>query len=290
MSQSRIALRVALSIAAASAIAITPMAVAAPSPESPKILSAAWGLNNANACPTGEKGLDNIPVTFNWFIKPTTIAVTDFVITRTDGTTVTPTCALQFPPDELNEIQTVNLIGDFGDPAGARPQTVTIVGKLEGRPPLAAKWQPITPGLSATIVQLEAGPDISDAWILTPAMLKGDKNACKVGGTFVRVAWSNGMTAVGGKEVGAAAVKSYLAVFTLPNGKVVKVRPLAVADLADHGTTAMDDNMHDLCLPKVPAGAVLTEIRIGANLLQDPNGDPNLAQRFKVQSPKVQAR
>ena len=290
MSRSRIASRVALSIAAASTIALTPMAVAAPSTESPKILSAAWGLNNANACPTGEKGLDNIPVTFNWFIKPTTIAVTDFVITRTDGTTVAPTCALQFPPNELNEIQTVNLIGDFGDPAGARPQTVTVVGALEGRPPLAAKWQPITPGLSKTIVQLEAGPDISDAWILTNAMLKGDKNACKVGSTFVRVAWSNGMTAAGGKEVGPAAVKSYLALFTLPNGKVVKVRPLAVADLADHSTTAMDDNMHDLCLPKVPAGAVLTEIRIGANLLQDPNGDPNLAQRFKVQSPKVQAR
>jgi len=44
------------------------------------------------ACPTGEKGLDNIPVTFNWFIDPTTIKVTDFVITRTDDTTVTPTC------------------------------------------------------------------------------------------------------------------------------------------------------------------------------------------------------
>jgi hypothetical protein len=91
------------------------------------------------------------------------------------------------------------------------------------------------------------------------------------------------MTAVGGIEVGAEAVKSYLALFTLPNGKVIKVRPLAVADLADHSTTAMDDNMHDLCLPKVAAGAVLTEIRIGANLLQDPNGDPNLAQRFQVQ-------
>lgn len=291
MSRTRTASRVALSIAAVSAIAITPMAVAAPSIVSPKILSAAWGLNNANACPTGEKGLDNIPVTFNWFINPTTIAVTDFVITRTDGTTVTPTCALQFPPNEANEIQTVNLIGNFGDPTGVRPQSVTVVGALEGRPPLASQWRPITPGLTQTIVQIEAGPDISDAWRLTPAMLKGDKNACTVGKTFVRVVWSNGMTAYpGGAEVGDAAVKSYRALFTLPNGKVINVRPLAVADLADHSTNAMDDNMHDLCLPKVPAGAVLKEIRIGGNFLQDPNGDPNLVQRFKVKSAKVQTR
>ena len=275
MSRGRIATRASLAIG-----------VATPSIVSPHILSAAWGLNNANACPKGEKGLDNIPVTFNWFINPTTIQVTDFVITRTDGTTVTPTCALQFPPNEPNEIQTVNLIGNFGDPDGVRPNTVTVVGELEGRPPRASNWRPITPGLRQTIVQIEAGPDISDAWRLTPAMLKDDKNACTVGRTFVRVVWSNGMTAYpGGTEVGDAAVKSYRALFTLPNGKVINVRPLAVADLADHSTTAMDDNMHDLCLPKVPARAVLNEIRTGGNFLQDPNGDPNLVQRFKTPNP-----
>jgi len=275
VSRGRIATRASLAIG-----------VATPSIVSPHILSAAWGLNNANACPKGEKGLDNIPVTFNWFINPTTIQVTDFVITRTDGTTVTPTCALQFPPNEPNEIQTVNLIGNFGDPDGVRPNTVTVVGELEGRPPRASNWRPITPGLRQTIVQIEAGPDISDAWRLTPAMLKDDKNACTVGRTFVRVVWSNGMTAYpGGTEVGDAAVTSYRALFTLPNGKIINVRPLVVADLADHSTTAMDDNMHDLCLPKVPARAVLNEIRTGGNFLQDPNGDPNLVQRFKTPNP-----
>ena len=248
-----------------------------------RILSAVWGLNNANKCPTGETGLDNIPVTFNWFIELSTIAVTDFVITRDDGTTAIPTCALQFPPDEANEAQTVNLIGVFGDPTAARPVTVTVVGDLEGHPPLESEWRPIAPGLSSPIVQIEAGPEISDAWLLTPSMLEGDANACTVGSTFVRVAWSNGMTAYPtGAELGDAAVKSYNAIFTLPNGKRINVRPLAVADLADHATPAMDDNMHDLCLPKVPVGARLTEVRIGANFLQDPNGDPNLVQRFKV--------
>lgn len=111
----------------------------------------------------------------------------------------------------------MNLIGNFGDPNGVRPNTVTVVGKLEGRPPLASKWRPVTPGLTQTIVQIEAGPDISDAWRLTPAMLQGDRNACTVGRTFVRVVWSNGMTAYpGGTEVGDAAVKSYRALFTPP--------------------------------------------------------------------------
>ncbi len=250
-----------------------------------RILSAVWGLNDANKCPTGETGLDNIPVTFNWFIELSTIAVTDFLITRDDGTTAIPTCALQFPPDEANEAQTVNLIGAFGDPSAARPVTVTVVGDLDGHPPLEQDWRAIAPGLSSPIVQIEAGPGISDAWLLTPSMLEGDANACTVGSTFVRVAWSNGMTAYPtGAEIGDAVVQSYLVVFTLPSGERIDVRPLAVADLADHSTDAMDDNMQDLCLPDVPTGAVLSEIDIDADLLQDPNGDPNPAQHFVAHS------
>lgn len=88
-------------------------------------------------------------------------------------------------------------------------------------------------------------------------MLKSDKNTCTVDRTFARVVWSNGMTAYpGGTEVGDAAVKSYRALITRPNGTIINVRSLAVADLADHSTTAMDDNMHGLCLPKIPLRAV----------------------------------
>ena len=248
-----------------------------------QILSAVWGLNDGTQCPTGETGLDNIPVTFNWFIETSTIAVTDFVVTRDDGTTVVPTCALQFPPNETNEAQTVNLIGAFGDPAAARPVTITVLGELGGHPPLEHDWRTITPGRSSAIVEIEAGPGISDAWLLTPSMLEGDANACTVGDTFVRVVWSNGMTAYpGGAEIGDAVVQSYRATFTLSTGERIDVHPVAVADLADHSTDAMDDNMHDLCLPAVPAGAQLSELDIDANLLQDPNGDPNPAQHFIV--------
>src|ERR1044071_1365711 len=80
----------------------------------PRILSASWGTDNAVGCPDGAQGLDNIPVTFNWFIRRPSIQPSDFRIVRSDGSVATPTCALQFPPDESDEAQTVNLIGDFG--------------------------------------------------------------------------------------------------------------------------------------------------------------------------------
>jgi hypothetical protein len=62
----------------------------------------------------------------------------------------------------------------------------------------------------------------------------------------------------------------------------VAIAPLEVADLYDHETSFNADNMHDLCLPRLPRGARLSGITIGADLIQDPDGDPNLAQRFVV--------
>lgn len=91
--------------------------------------------------------------------------------------------------------------------------------------------------------------------------------------------WSNDLTAYpDGGEIGPSAVASYRAVFRLPSGERLTVRPLAVGDLADHSTPVQDDNMHDLCLPKLPRNAQLIAVGIGANQIQDPNGDPNEGQ------------
>jgi hypothetical protein len=250
---------------------------------SPAILSASWGLNNGTACPRGPAGLDNLPVTFNWFIRTTTIESTDFVVTRDDGSTTTAVCALQFPPDERNERQTINLIGDFGDPAGARPVTVTVAGALQGRPMGSKRWRDIPAGLTHSVDQIEGGPYIADAWMLNARMLKGDRNRCQTGKAFVRVAWSNGLTSFpDGGAIGPGVTTSYRAVFTLPNGRTIRITPLALGDLGDHSKVANEDNMHDLCLPALPSGAVLSAVRIGADRIQDPNGDPNLAQVFKT--------
>jgi hypothetical protein len=179
-----------------------------------KILSASWGTDNAVGCPSGAQGLDNIPVTFNWFIRRASIQTTDFRIVRSDGSTATPTCALQFPPDEPDEAQTVNLIGDFGDSAsGPTPVAIRVVGALQGKSPGANRWRRLPPLPKVNVDPLSGGPYIVDAWTLTPAIYRGDRNRCKVGKSFVRVMWSNGLTAYPtGAEVGAPVVSSYRAI------------------------------------------------------------------------------
>jgi hypothetical protein len=252
----------------------------------PRILSASWGTDNAVGCPGGEQGLDNIPV--NWFIRRSSIQVTDFRIVRSDGSTATPTCALQFPPDESDESQTVNLIGDFGDSvSGPTPVAIRVAGVLRGKAPGAIRWKQIPPLPKADVEPLSGGPYIVDAWTLTPVIYRGDANRCTAGKTFVRVMWSNGLTAYStGAEVGAPVVASYRAIYKPPNGKVAAVAPLEVADLHDHANSFNADNMHDLCLPRPPRGAKLTGVTIGGGLIQDPNDDPNVAQKFKVIRPR----
>jgi hypothetical protein len=250
----------------------------------PAILSASWGTDNAVGCPAGEKGLDNIPVTFNRFIRRPSVQTTDFQIERSDGSVATPTCALQFPPDESDEAQTVNLIGDFGDSVnGPTPVAIRVVGALRSKVPGTIRWRQLPRLPKANVESLPGGPYIVDAWALTPAIYHGDANRCSVGKTFLRVMWSNGLTAhPTGAEVGAAVVASYRAIYKRPNGKVVAVAPLAIADLHDHATSANADNMHDLCLPRRPRDAKLTAVTLGRGLIQDPNGDPNLAQKFRA--------
>ncbi len=191
------------------------------------------------------------------------------------------------PARRADEAQTVNLIGDFGDSVnGPTPVAIRIVGALQGKAPGATRWRWLPPLPKIDVDPISGGPYIVDAWVLTPAIYRGDANRCTVGRTFVRVMWSNGLTAYPtGAEVGAAVVASYRAIYKLPSGKLVALAPLDVADLHDHPSAANADNMHDLCLPRLPRGAKLTRVTIGGGLIQDPNGDPNTAQRFRVPRP-----
>lgn len=274
----------ALVMTATAIVVPTSAEAAQPFRATPKVLSASWGTDNGVGCPSGAKGLDNLPVTFNWFIKRSSIQNKDFIIVRSDGTTVHPTCALQFPPNERDEAQTVNLIGDFGDSVnGPVPVKVRISGELQGKAPGTSHWYYLGKLPAIKVNQLSGGPFITDSWRMTRKLYKGDRNRCTTGSYFVRVMWSNGLTAYPtGEEVGSAVTDSYRAVFKLKNGKKRTFKPLQVADLHDHSTAANADNMHDLCLSKVPAKAKLVRVKIGANLIQDPNGDPNTAQNFRV--------
>jgi hypothetical protein len=280
----------ALALALAAVLGALPAGAGAAGPlhrPVPRILSASWGTEEAVGCPNGAKELDNIPVTFNWFIRGLKLPPRAFQVIRSDGTVATPTCAIRFPPDERDEAQTVNLIGDFGNSSGPKPVAVRVVGGLEGKAPGAHHWRPIRHLAPAKVDPIAGGPYIVDAWTIMPSIYRRDPNRCMVGETFVRVMWSNGLTAYPtGEEVGAAVTASYRALYRLPNGKTVAIAPLEVADLHDHETSFNADNMHDLCLPQVPHGAKLTGITIAAGLIQDPDGDQNLVQKFKV-SPRA---
>jgi hypothetical protein len=96
-----------------------------------------------------------------------------------------------------------------------RPQTaiaVRVVGKLEGKAPGARRWRPIRHLAPAKVDPIAGGPYIVDAWTIMPSIYRRDKNRCEVGTTFVRVMWSNGLTAhPTGAEVGAPVLASYRA-------------------------------------------------------------------------------
>jgi hypothetical protein len=263
---------------------VAPGAKGAPGRPVPKILSASWGTDGKVGCPNGTQGLDNIPVTFNWFIRGDYFPVSDFRVVRSDGTVVMPICAIEFPPDERDEAQTVNLIGDFGDAVnGPTPVEVRVHRPLEAKPPGAVRWSFVWHFAPKRVDPLSGGPYIVDAWTIKPSIYRADRNRCEVGHTFVRVMWSNGLTAYPtGEEVGTPVLHSYRALYRLPGGRTVAIAPMEVADLYDHETSFNADNMHDLCLPAPPRGAKLAGVTIGADLIQDPNGDPDQAQHFLV--------
>lgn len=186
-------LALALALALAAVLGALPGTAGAAGPlhrPVPKILSASWGTEEAVGCPSGAKELDNIPVTFNWFIRGLKLPSRDFQVIRSDGTVATPTCAIRFPPDERDEAQTVNLIGDFGNSAGPTPIAVRVVGKLEGKAPGAHRWRPIRHLAPVKVDPIAGGPYIVDAWTIMPSIYRRDKNRCEVGTTFVRVMWS----------------------------------------------------------------------------------------------------
>jgi len=251
----------------------------------PRFLSAFWGLDNGvpqQICPAATQ-LDGMPVTFSWLIDPSSIQPADFKILRNDGTETTPICATLMPANEPNETQTILLIGDVGDPAaGIVPKYVRLTGKLFGQAPDATQGKSFGPLKSPKVKALGYGPYIVDAWLLRPQMLANDASKCTLGSTFIRVVWSGGITDYPtANEVGDDVAAAYRVVYSVNGAKPVSTAPLALGDLND------GDNMHDLCLQELPKNARILSLGLPANLVQDPNGDPNPSQNFKLKGIKV---
>ena len=265
--------------------AVLTSAFGEPIARAPKFLSAFWGLNDAmpqQICPAATQ-LDGMPVTFSWLIDSNSIEPSDFRILRSDGTETTPTCATLIPANEPNETQTILLIGDVGDSAaGIISRNVRLVGQLVGHAPNSAQIKRFGNLKSPHVRSLGYGPYIVDAWILQPQLLANDANRCAVGSTFLRVVWSGGITDYPtANEVGDDVTAAYRVVYSVKGAQPVSIAPLAIGDLND------GDNMHDLCLPELPKNAKIWSVELPENLVQDPNGDPNPPQKFKLNGIKV---
>ncbi len=245
----------------------------------PEFLSAFWGLDNGiqiQGAPTAT-ALDGMPITFSWLIDPASIDPSDFRVILSDGTVTVPTAATLRPANESNETQTILLLGDFGDAdLGVTPVRVKLVGELIGAPPGSTRSDVFSRLVSPSIRNLSAGPYIVDAWRIPSGLLANDANASTVGSTFIRVVWAGGITDYStGNEVGDDVTRAYRLTYVY-RGKTVTLAPLDLGDLND------GDNMHDLSFPAIPLGAKLRTISLPRRLVEDPNGDPNPAQRFRL--------
>jgi hypothetical protein len=245
----------------------------------PEFLSAFWGLDDGiqiQGAPTAT-ALDGMPITFSWLIDPESIDPSDFKVTLSDGSVIVPTAATLRPANESNETQTILLLGDFGDAdLGVTPVRVKLVGELIGTPPGSMRSKPFSRLVSPFIRNLSAGPYIVDAWPVPSRLLANDANASTVGSTSIRVVWAGGITDYPtGNEVGDDVTRAYRLTYVY-RGKTVTLAPLDLGDLND------GDNMHDLSFPAIPLGARLRSISLPRRLVEDPNGDPNPAQRFKI--------
>ena len=99
------------------------------------LLSAFYGLDDAipflasyRICSEfGHK--DGMPVIFSKELDLNSLQAGDFEVTLTDGTAVKPGCVTPAPAEDVGELRTMLMIGDFGS-IDNQPISVEIVGNL----------------------------------------------------------------------------------------------------------------------------------------------------------------
>jgi hypothetical protein len=135
------------------------------SASTPQQVQASFGVPVENA--------DGLPVEFSWPIRPSTLGATDFRVTLSDGSQVTPLTAAVFPNAEYNERSTAVLFGHFGDRSSIYPVKTEVVADdtpLQligpgGRPRSAV-------GLSATAKGSPYGPPGSGPRLVAAKLTK----------------------------------------------------------------------------------------------------------------------
>ncbi len=234
------------------------------------IVSAFFGLDNAlpfqvNALCLGGMGMDGMPVNFRYNIDPSTIDVTDFEVIDSLGNTYTPICATLAPAGEAGESRTVLIIGEFGNDATNPPVEVRIVDELltlgtDPEQSLCTEVIDLNGRYTRNVTPLLAPPSMFFAQILTGSLSECSGAAIQT----VQVIWDGGVVPY--INVAEEDLYQYYTVYTDSAGALVAHTPIAIADINDN------DNYHQLCVATADS---IVKISIVANILEDPNGDPN---------------
>jgi len=255
--------------------------------------------------------LDGMPIVFNFPLKelPAKEAIE---VSLSDGSTVTPDCMLLAPADEANELDTLLILGQFGDGARdtVRPIGVSVVGSILLTVP---DGEVDAIGLSyhdegdmnyvASSVRLSYARmwDVSEFsegthYPLWPLPSSTYPNTCEVlfpsTTHVVRMAFSGGITLDGVTSVRPSSP----GIFTLRTSSTQEEIPyLGLADLGkaesdDNQYTSDGDNYLDICLDLTDKTSILSEdllVRLNCNsgedsVLYPPKGRPYGCQTEEI--------
>ncbi|MEL7129319.1 MAG: hypothetical protein AAGK23_07210 [Pseudomonadota bacterium] len=241
------------------------------------LLSAFFGLDDALpalssrvVCP-GAAGKDGMPVIFSHEVDLETLEPGDFKVTKSSGDVGEIVCLTLAPADDLGELRTVLLVGQYGsidDP----PIRVEIIGNL-----LSLDNTLNFKGAKVDVIPLEAGPTLvwaevipQDEWALETTGTSipfGGGNGCPAATKqIVRATWAGGISKPEGRPVDDIERQLYEVEVIRRDQTIEHVAPIALADLGD------GDNNHKLCLDTVDK---VTSISFPAGYLTDPRDDLN---------------
>lgn len=241
------------------------------------LLTAFFGLDNA--LPTianfgiceGAAFKDGMPVIFSHQIDINTMQAGDFRVVTASGNVGKLTCVTLAPADDIGELRTALLVGDYGSISDP-PVHVEIVGNL-----LSLDGSVNFKGAMLEVTPLERGPSMvwveivpESEWELgkaATALNFGGGNGCPVGTLqVVRATWEGGVTKAGGDEIDDLERQQYRVTLRQADGTDIHVVPFAIADLGD------GDNNHELCLD---VEGVPQSIFFPAGFVTDPREDVN---------------
>lgn len=246
--------------------------------DDPPIVCAFFGLDNelplrANLLVRGAFGKDGMPVSFRDEIDASTLDASDFLVIDRQGNKHTPIGVTLRPADEEGENRTVLLIGEFGDAETNPPIEVQIVGELrtvkkrsEASAPSVAR--DLKGAATKNIIPLDAGPKMFFAQIITGDLAEPQSKT----GQVVQVAWEGGITPFD-TSVAEKDLFQFYKVYVDRSGELISLTPSLIADVNDN------DNFHQLL---VDSNHRIIKVTIQADVVKDPNGDPNPATEVEV--------